>query len=324
MKAYASQARKKLPVIQTRKIFELNGPILQALPGYRDRLILYDRLNKYLNGRRRGSLRLPAHFPPEVLRLTEMGKSQIRRSQYWVKPDTQFHQRLPKALVKWLNQVAPGQLWSSTGNVPVQTANSVAVPRLNKRDVPRISRPLWPSVPSFTEMMHMSRSGKKLTVQDNFRSLTVFNCLTPRDVHERHDLATRIVRRQIIGIRYEMEVPRKFLKYFRYRDGFLILTVRHCLPIGLVRFLLSKWITCYTSLWLVQPIRFKYYLRRFRFSDFIRDPGPLDATIGCEEAPVAKGNARSRNRRARRARQALDREFDQAMLHRFGLNPALF
>lgn len=297
--------------------------MLRYLPKRKDRTILQNRLNEYLNGRRRGKLRLPKYFPQEVQRLSDMSKAHIRRSQFWVKPRTEFDHRLPKRMVKWLRQVAPVSLWTHIGKMPIRKANSVAVPRLNKTDVPRISRPQWPSCISFSEMMYMSRAGKSLPVQDNFRSLKVFNHLTPRDIHDCHDLATRIVARQIVGIRFEMEVPKKFLKYFRYRDGFLILTVRHCLPIGLVRFLIGQWIKCPTSLWLVEPVRFKIFLKRHRYSDFIRVPRFLDTTIGCKpEPPKVKGKTSSAKQRYQKRRKA-EKKIDQSFAEMFGLDPAL-
>lgn len=314
--------KKILPVVQTRHILDVDGAILRALPAYRDRKILYSRLNQYLNGPRRGRLRLPANFPPEVRRLSDMSKAHIRRSQFWVKPKTEFFHRLPRSAEKYLRQMAPGKIWTSMGNVPIQKANSVAVKRLNKSYVPRVSRSSWPSCPSFSEMMYMSRSGIGNPVHDNFRNLKVRNHLVPRDIHDNRDLATRIVRRQIVGIRYEMEVPRKFLKYFRYRDGFLILSVRHCLPIGLVRFLLSQWITCFTSLWLVEPVRFKIFLKRHVSSDFVRKPVRVDTVSDCDDLILElKGKLESESPEF--DSEDSDQEFLQAMRHRFGGDPAL-
>jgi hypothetical protein len=322
--AYAAAAlrgRKLLPVVQTRHILDVDGALLKVLPRERDRALLVRRLGEYLNSSRRGRLRLPLDFPQEVRRLIGLTKSQIRRSQFWVKPRTGIHQRLSKPLVNWINRVAPGDLWTSVGNIPIQEANSV-VKRLSVRDAPRITRALWPSMPSFFEMMYMSRNGKKLPAQDKFRSLRVFDHLTPKDLHDNHALATRIVRRQVVGIRYEMEVPKKFLKYFRYRDGFLILTVRFAIPIGLVRFLLARWVDCYASLWLVEPCRLKFYLRRHIATEFLSSLGSVDATIGCENRAKTRAKVNSSKRRYQQQRK-LEKQWDQKMKS-FGLDPALF
>jgi len=320
----AVRQRKKLTVFQTRHILDIDGALLKVLPKQRDRKILHSRLNEYLNGSRRGRLRLPSHFPREVQALAGMSKAHIRRSQYWVKPSTEFHQRLSKSLVKWVNQVAPGTYWTSTSSKEALQASAVVVPRLRLTESPGASRSQWPSCVSFTEMIHMSRTGKQLTIQDNFRSLSVMGCLKNRDVHENHALATRIVRQQVVGVRAEVEVPRKFLKYFRYRYGFLILSVRFCLPIGLVRFLLSQWVCNFTSLWLVEPVRYKFYLRRKRASDFIRPAVPSITITDCD-LPVSRPKAKvSSAKRRYQQRRKVERKFDQMLEKRFGLDPALF
>jgi hypothetical protein len=81
------------------------------------------------------------------------------------------------------------------------------------------------------------------------------------ELRENHVLATRIVANNIVGIRSSVEVPRKFLKYFRYRQNFLILVVPYALPIGLVRFLLGQWCVAPYSLWLRRAVLLKQYLR---------------------------------------------------------------
>lgn len=86
------------------------------------------------------------------------------------------------------------------------------------------------------------------------------------ELHENHVLATRIINHNFVGIRSSVEVPRKFLKYFQYRQNFLILTVRHDLPIGLVRFLLGRWLVAPYSLWLRRAVLLKSYLRKVPIS----------------------------------------------------------
>jgi len=120
-----------------------------------------------------------------------------------------------------------------------------------------------------------------------------------------------------------MEVPKKFLEYFRYRDGFLILAVRHALPIGLVRFLLSLWIRCPLSLWLVEPVRFKYYLKRHRSTDFISEPVFSESTLSRDEE-FTQAQATAAQSLIRLSDEEIEDEFDQFMKRKFGLNPALF
>jgi hypothetical protein len=83
-----------------------------------------------------------------------------------------------------------------------------------------------------------------------------------RELNEDIGLATRIVKFQIVGIRSSVEVPRKFLKYFRYRENFLILVVRHNLPAGLVRFLLGQWCVAPYSLWLRRAVLLRIFLKK--------------------------------------------------------------
>jgi hypothetical protein len=87
-----------------------------------------------------------------------------------------------------------------------------------------------------------------------------------RELNEDIGLATRIVKFQIVGIRSSVEVPRKFLKYFRYRENFLILVVRHNLPAGLVRFLLGQWCVAPYSLWLRRAVLLRIFLKKVPIS----------------------------------------------------------
>lgn len=118
---------------------------------------------------------------------------------------------------------------------------------------------LWPSSPTLPEWLEMSRKGK-IPCQE--AQPTGKTCRVSRrlllDIPE---LARRIVRRHIVGLRSDIEVPLKFMGHFRYRRGFLILTTPH-VPIGLARFLLSQWVIRPTSLWLEWYGTLKQYLRR--------------------------------------------------------------
>lgn len=73
------------------------------------------------------------------------------------------------------------------------------------------------------------------------------------------DLITYIVSENVLGIRADIEVPKKFLGHFRYRWGFLILT-SFAIPIGLVRFLTSQWIKTPFNLWLNRNVSYRKFL----------------------------------------------------------------
>lgn len=91
---------------------------------------------------------------------------------------------------------------------------------------------------------------------------TGYTSVSRREVKENPFLATKIVSTTIVGIRSSTEVPRKFLKYFRYRQNFLILVGTYALPIGLVRFLLAQWCINPFSLWLRRSSTLKKFLRK--------------------------------------------------------------
>jgi hypothetical protein len=80
------------------------------------------------------------------------------------------------------------------------------------------------------------------------------------DFNDSIDLANRIVSHNVIGIRSNVEIPKKFLGHFRYRWNFLILTT-YRMPPGLARFLASKWLLDPTSLWLERKVSLKRFLR---------------------------------------------------------------
>jgi hypothetical protein len=75
-------------------------------------------------------------------------------------------------------------------------------------------------------------------------------------------LACRIIGHRVYGLRSDIEVPQKYFGYFRYCNGFSILTAPRAMPIGLARFLAGKWVTDPHSLWLERPETLKQSLRR--------------------------------------------------------------
>lgn len=117
-------------------------------------------------------------------------------------------------------------------------------------------------------MLEMSRRGVRLHPLDNV-NITVIDHITDEQLSNDIRLARKIVRRNVVGVRLSVEIPEKFLDYFRRRHGFLILTTRHGLPAGLVRSLLSIWKTNPYSLWLQENCPLKRYLKRHKPADFV-------------------------------------------------------
>jgi len=248
----------------------VSGWLFQALPDSRDRIFLLKRVNGYLRSRRRGRLRLPQYFPREVRALCELSKTQLADRMFWVKPSTSLSSPLPKWAREFVSATLPGHIWTGTNNLLIHKANGVGTARLRKTDWPGVSRSRWPSTPSFSEMMAMSRLGFSTTGLDKTR-IVVNDHITSKQVRDNISLATKLVTNNIVGIRSGVELMTDYRQYFRLRHGFLILSTRHNLPSGLVRKLISRWIRSPTSLWLVENCPFKYYLKRHQPTDFIRD-----------------------------------------------------
>jgi len=90
---------------------------------------------------------------------------------------------------------------------------------------------------------------------------TGYTRVSRAEMKENPYLSTILCQNAVVGIRSSIEVPRKFLGYFRYAHNFLIVVTPY-LPIGLVRFLLGKWTTNPYSLWLRRAVTLKQYLRK--------------------------------------------------------------
>jgi len=147
----------------------------------------------------------------------------------------------------------------SAGDFLTHLENKFSTMKLRKSQWPKYENSYcWPSSPTIVEIAAAYRKGwvQYPTIPAPSRtsrvSLARFN--------SEAELAKLIVRRNVVGIRSGEEVPRKFLKYFRYRWNFLILAV-DIVPIGLARFLASKWLCKPSSLWLERPRALKSYLR---------------------------------------------------------------
>jgi len=255
--------------LDSRKLFRLSGMILREVRDPSDRELLSRRLSDYLSRKRRGRLCLPRRFPQPVHTLSYLTRGQIRQMAYWVNSSMSANCTVDHRTASIMHRLAGGMIWTRVAEA-APSGHEAVVKRLPTKLVPRSTRAVWPSAPDLFEIVEQSRAGRIALIQDRI-PLTVSGCLTRKAVSDDIRLASRIVRQQIVGIRFNMGVPEKFLGYFRRRYGFLILSTRHNLPSGLVRFLLARWIVTPTSLWLVEPCPFRNFLRRHRATDFIRD-----------------------------------------------------
>jgi hypothetical protein len=145
-------------------------------------------------------------------------------------------------------------------DVRAHLLNQARCARLGKADWPNIAgRPQWPSHPTFCEKLTMLRTGRTCHVE---LPPVLSTRVGKRELDSNPDLLKRIIANEIVGIRSDCDVPEKFLGHFRYRQGFLILTGHHCLPIGLARYLAGKWTTAPYDLWSRRSLSFKQYLRK--------------------------------------------------------------
>lgn len=237
------------------------------MPAQSDRELLSHCLGQYLNGSRRGKLRLP-HRLQAVSHLTNLSRAQIRKVAYWSKPVMSSSHRVSRSVAEFLHRVAPMRIWTHYTET-VKFGLSTVGTRLPRRQAPRCARNVWPSTPDLFEITEMSRRGIPLPIRDTI-PIVVENHLTRSEVKGDCRLASRIVATNIVGLRDIVGLPEKFLGSFRSYCGFSILVNRYAIPIGLVRFLIARWISSPASLWLVENCPFRIFLKRHRSTDFIR------------------------------------------------------
>jgi hypothetical protein len=168
---------------------------------------------------------------------------------------------------RWFREfLVHGTVWTGNCDNAVHQSQRLSVKPMKSSDWP--SDPLgpsWPSFPSITEWMGMLRRGIDPFERPELKTPKAnlgFTQVSRSEIHSNCALASRIVSNVIVGIRSSCEVPRKFHRYFRYHQNFLILVVRYNLPIGLVRFLIGRWCVAPYSLWLRRAVTFKSYLKK--------------------------------------------------------------
>jgi hypothetical protein len=201
-----------------------------------------------------------------------IGKTKVQRSD-WYYPATMLQPVLNKYQVGLIREVLPpGSVRLGYGDLSVHLRQESRVLKLDSNSWPSIhDRPAWPSTPTFNEWLEMVRYGETPSFQV-YDNATV--ALSLRQFNADAELAKRIIRRQVVGVRSDIAVPEKFWGYFRYRWNFLILTSPTALPIGLARFLAGLWCSDPHSLWLERKVSLKQYLRQVPRSA-LRRPKPL-------------------------------------------------
>jgi hypothetical protein len=244
----------------TSKVFDFRWPFNYRCGSEAERIFLSGRINAYLSNHRRGSFKLPSRFKDLVCEVSKMTKRQLREKFFWNFSEKKLDRELHQHTIEMVERILPQTVWRPPKQSLDALARRVDTHRLASRDWPRDARSLWPSFPSLTEVLGMSRQGKTVSGLWSPR-LTIPNCVTWNQARESRVLATRMVQRNVVGIRSTVKVPREYLPWFRYSRGILFLTVRYWLPIGLVRFLTSEWIRCPYNLWLQVPCRYKSYLK---------------------------------------------------------------
>jgi len=86
------------------------------------------------------------------------------------------------------------------------------------------------------------------------------------EVRRKPTFLKRILGYNILGIRFDVEIPLEFQGHFRSAGKFNLLTGFYCLTFRLAGFLLDLWLTQPYNLWLRDQVPFKRFLRRMPFS----------------------------------------------------------
>jgi hypothetical protein len=256
---------QKTEILEPRKCTALSREVECLIGSQLDRNLFLRRARSHLARPKPGKFTLPRRLSNLQALFSGLTKSEFRNRMYAVKPHRSFEIALDKRTFEYTKQVSPGLLWNPPLKFSKEEADVAERFRLRRTDWPRSSRPIWPSTPTFAEMLVASRTGHSFSGFQR-SSFTPKRCIEPVHMDDIR-VATRVVSDNIIGVRSRpLSVPRKFLPWFRYRAGFLILTCRYKIPAGLVRFLLAQWKTNPSSLWLKRKCFLKYYLRSTELS----------------------------------------------------------
>lgn len=254
------------PTFPSSRIFSPKWPFRYRCRSEEERIFLTGRIRHYVYNHRRGNFKLPVRFRDLEAEVSKLTKSQLRQQLFTFKVDRALDCELDQHTIEWSGMVMPQTIWRPPKLNLDAAARQVDTHRLAEREWPRDARSLWPSFPSISEIVGMAGQGKTPSGLWSHR-IRIGNPVTMKHSHDNHKIATRMILRNVVGVRSTVPIPRKFLPWFRYRNGFLILSVRYNLPIGLVRLLTSSWIRSPYNFWLQVPCRYKSYLRLYSLDD---------------------------------------------------------
>jgi hypothetical protein len=196
------------------------------------------------------------------------------------------------------------RLNSDPTNFVVLCRQAASVKRLKLSDWPSLGLGRsWPTFPTLNESWEMVVRGKYPANHTHSASGSEFLRPTKLPLKlVKPGSAARVVSKCVLGIRADVEVPRKFLAYFQYRWGFLILQRKWALPKELSAMLIALWKADITKMFLVCPIRYNDALRRipsnayYALNGFL--PGSRQRTVAAHDTVPSK-----RKRPPRRERQ---------------------
>jgi len=243
--------------------------VYQSLTGLPNREQFSLRIGRYLSGIRRGNLKFPVNFPREIHRLTELSKTQVRKQVFAFEANSALYHSVDNRVVGFAREIfSRGELWTQNIDHNVLERQTSRVPTLKSSDWPRLgTRAAWPSSPSIAELMEMSQTGATPAgLRTN--GVRAKHSITMAHFRSNPELCKRVIHRQVIGVRAGIELPEKFLKFFRYKWGFLILVAPWAMPIGLARKLAGLWKSNPHSLWLQDKCSLKSYLRSTSHTGF--------------------------------------------------------
>lgn len=194
-------------------------------------------------------------------------------------------------------------------NVVVLRRQASSVTRLKISDwplVPGTRDQSWPNYPTLNESWIMARR-EKFPIH-HFTSIESLGfTLGPKRPTRllKAGASARVVTKLVLGVRADVEVPRKFLGYFRYRWGFLILNrYKSSLPQDLVKHLVSIWKRDISQMFLKYPIRYNDALRRLPSSTMF----VLGGFVRGSDAPSLSKKKRSRRGKHERLRMKNSKE----------------
>jgi len=138
-----------------------------------------------------------------------------------------------------------------------------AVPRLPRSRWPsHDGQLLWPTFPTLNESWEMYMRGKSPASIQTMLPRRADGSLEKRPLRQvKPGSAARAVSKFVLGIRADIEVPRKFLGYFKYRWGFLILRRHGFLKRDFVTYVTKLWKSEFSGMFLKVPIRYNDALR---------------------------------------------------------------